>query len=134
MTREEREEAIYQLENSIHNARVEGHRYKHFELAIEALKAEPCWDCVSREAILKEMNERHKNGDAITLGYIKNLPSVTPKQKTGKWVKEETIYGWDGKSYQCSVCGRSIHLDTKAEDLKDYSYCHCGADMRGEQK
>ncbi len=49
--------------------------------------------------------------------------------KTGCWIKEESIYGWDGKSYQCSVCGRSIHLDTAVEDLEDYPYCHCGAKM-----
>lgn len=49
--------------------------------------------------------------------------------KIGCWIKEETIYGWDNKSYQCSVCGRSIHLDTLVEDLDDYPYCHCGAKM-----
>lgn len=48
----------------------------------------------------------------------------------GKWVKEETIYGWDGRSYQCSECGRSVHLDPVMEDIDiDYPYCHCGAKM-----
>lgn len=52
----------------------------------------------------------------------------------GHWVKEESPFGWDGHSYQCSECGRSIHLDTEMEDLEDYPYCHCGADMReGEE-
>ena len=51
------------------------------------------------------------------------------KPKTGYWIKEETPYGWDGHSYQCSVCGRSIHLDTFFEDLTDYPYCHCGVKM-----
>ena len=51
----------------------------------------------------------------------------------GTWNKEQTIYGWDGKSYQCSVCGRSVHLDTEVEDINlDYPFCHCGADMRGD--
>lgn len=47
----------------------------------------------------------------------------------GHWIKEESIYGWDGHSYQCSECGRSIHLDTEMEDLEDYPYCHCGCKM-----
>ena len=57
----------------------------------------------------------------------------TPSTETskGRWVKEESILGWDGRSYQCSNCGRSIHLDTAMEDLSDYPYCHCGAEMSG---
>lgn len=51
-------------------------------------------------------------------------------KKIGQWIKEESIGGWDGHSYQCSVCGRSIHLDTEVEDLEDYPYCHCGAKMQ----
>lgn len=48
----------------------------------------------------------------------------------GHWIKEKSIFGWDGHSYQCSECGRSIHLDTEMEDLEDYPYCHCGAKMQ----
>ncbi len=55
------------------------------------------------------------------------------ERKPGKWIKEEDTLGWDGHSYQCSVCGRSIHLDTEVEDLEDYPYCHCGAEMRGTE-
>lgn len=50
--------------------------------------------------------------------------------REGHWIKEESPFGWDGYSYQCSECGRSIHLDTEVEDLEDYPYCHCGAYMR----
>jgi hypothetical protein len=52
MTKEEREEAIYQLERCIHNAKVSGNKYSHFELAIEALKVEPCEDVISRQAAI----------------------------------------------------------------------------------
>jgi DNA-directed RNA polymerase subunit RPC12/RpoP len=52
---------------------------------------------------------------------------IEKQELAGCWMKEETIYGWDGHSYQCSVCGRSIHLDTEMEDLTDYPYCHCGS-------
>ena len=54
--------------------------------------------------------------------------------KMGKWIKEKSIYGWDGYSYQCSECGRSIHLDLEVEDLSDYPYCHCGAKMKSEDQ
>ena len=95
-------------------------------------------DCVSR-ADLEEMKSPMYDSSGNMIGYgvlmedVRKMNPVTPKRPKGMWIKEESIYGWDGKSYQCSVCGRSIHLDTKAEDLKDYSYCHCGADMREEQ-
>lgn len=56
--------------------------------------------------------------------------SLEQEPKTAHWIKEESIYGWDGHSYQCSECGRSIHLDTEMEDLEDYPYCHCGAKMQ----
>ena len=54
--------------------------------------------------------------------------------REGHWIKEESIYGWDGHSYQCSECGRSIHLDTELEDLSDYPYCHCGCVMEDEDE
>ena len=44
-------------------------------------KAEPCEDCVRRATILAEMEERYKHGDAITLGYIRGLPSVAPRPR-----------------------------------------------------
>ena len=53
----------------------------------------------------------------------------TLKPKEGHWIKEKSLHGWDGKSYQCSVCCRSIHIDPEVEDLTDYPYCHCGAKM-----
>ena len=60
---------------------------------------------------------------------VKAIKSLEQEPKIGHWIKEESIWGWDGKSYQCSACGRSIHLDTDIEDLEDYPYCHCGAKM-----
>lgn len=58
---------------------------------------------------------------------------LTEERKVGKWIKEEDTLEWDGHSYQCSICGRSIHLDTEVEDLEDYPYCHCGAEMEGSE-
>lgn len=50
------------------------------DLAIKALEQEPCEDCISRQAVIDEMEKRHAEGDCITKGFIKNMPSVTPQE------------------------------------------------------
>lgn len=71
------------------------------------------------------------------LGIIKNvMPQIIEIAKEnqrpqGKWIKlKASTIGH--KSYCCSVCG--AYLDTfEDENLKeDYPYCHCGAQMRGD--
>lgn len=83
-------------------------------------------DCISRKSVIAIIQNHWWNCRDIDK-LVNELPSITPK---GHWIKEESPYGWDGYSYQCSECGRSIHLDTIMEDLEDYPYCHCGAYMR----
>lgn len=51
------------------------------EMAIKALEQEPCDDAISRQAVLDEMYKRQEDGDAITVGFIKKLPSVTVQPK-----------------------------------------------------
>lgn len=104
-----------------------------FTLAIQLLKQEPYEDAISRQAVLEIVRDMHglARADVLshTINQIEKLPPTTPKPKTGYWIKEKSLHGWDGKSYQCSVCGRSIHIDPEVEDLTDYPYCHCGAIM-----
>lgn len=78
--------------------------------------------------------EPRNDVDKITIDACKGAIELLEqnKRERGYWIREKTINGWDGKSYQCSCCGRSIHIDTKAEDLTDYPYCHCGAKMEPE--
>jgi hypothetical protein len=108
----------------------------------DGLEQKPCKDAVSVASVFEIM------GNLMSIPYdfdrsitekdvsesmdkIRELPRVTPREpRKGHWVKEESIFGWDGYSYQCSECGRSIHLDTEMEDLEDYPYCHCGAKMQ----
>lgn len=94
-------------------------------------------DCISRKAVLDTLDNMDKalDEDRTVENYkellrecYKVLTPVNPN-KTGYWIKEKSRYGWDGKSYVCSECGRSIHLDSDVEDLRDYPYCHCGAQM-----
>lgn len=113
------------------------------------LIVEPCEDCISRQAVLEAIDtkawefcdyliSKNRNDEQKPVSHFadnlrecirEELPSVNPQPKTGHWIKEKIIYGWDGHSYQCSVCGRSIHLDAVVEVLADYPYCHCGAKM-----
>lgn len=55
---------------------------------------------------------------------LKNLPSAESVRKTGKWIKDETGYGF----WNCSECG-FVSEAFCANIL--YNYCpNCGADMR----
>ena len=124
MTREERDTAIEILNNNSIRDRAWRDALK---LAVEALKAEPCEDAVSRQAVLDLINADWKyEGLEVP---VASLPSVTPKQKTGNWVSDLKAYGYGKDDYHCSICGRDIHLCRPHEQLKDYPYCHCGAKM-----
>ena len=62
---------------------------------------------------------------------IDNAPTIE-ERKTGKWIISNT--NSKVTTYKCSECGRIVHEDTGYDVSKDYPYCHCGSDMRGEQK
>ena len=59
-----------------------------------------------------------------------SFASAQPERKTGRWCLQ-TEYP-KVSYYKCSVCGRSVSDDTGYDVTKDYPFCHCGADMRGE--
>lgn len=61
---------------------------------------------------------------------IKEVPSAQPERKTGRWIELTNI----NHTYVCSVCGRMLVniTDGKNMVMKNYPFCHCGADMRGE--
>lgn len=78
-----REEAIKMLKS-----KMDGHTDTSYEwaetvrMAIKALEQELCEDCISRQAVLDEMKIRRDNGDMITVGFIKGLPSVNLQPNT----------------------------------------------------
>ena len=93
-------------------------------MAIKALEQKPCEDCISRQAV----NEGFKKyaGGSFAYGcvwdYINKLPSVTPKEKTGKWIYKQGIFG----AVYCSKCD----FELKTNNTK---YCpNCGCQMRGD--
>ena len=77
-------------------------------------------DLISRKAVLdidfkKIMLTTAKPAEMIEQ-KIRALPSVTPQQKTGRWIDP------DGDNAICSCCNRLNHLYG--------TYCkHCGAKM-----
>lgn len=97
MTREEREEAIAILEEVrvIDDSMFQFNSayLKALDMAIEALKVEPCEDAVSREAVLR-INELHHGQMSNRINHqiweeIKALPSVQPTQPCGDCVSRE---------------------------------------------
>ena len=99
----------------------EGHTAKEvaeaFDVAFRALEQQPCDDCISRHDALNcvTFNEfRYR-----IVEDIKALPSVTPKEKTGKWIYRQGIFG----ATYCSKCD----FELKTNNTK---YCpNCGARM-----
>ena len=96
-------------------------------MAISALEQpEPCEDAVSRKEVsewLKQYGQDVLHGKyKFSLMYIwkklMELPSVTPKPKTGKWLDIP-----DG--YKCSECGAYLEIDCGDAEM---NYCpNCGS-------
>lgn len=114
-------------------------------MAIKALEQEPCEDCISRQAVLDAMSHtwkhicfvaRRKNptkGEEAVFqdmcGVVMEMPSVTPKQKTGHWITDGRVDD-DGNIYfYCSNCMRG---DTHAKGQKVPFCWWCGARMEAD--
>ena len=58
---------------------------------------------------------------------------LQPERKKGKWVR--ITQGAMPEQYICPFCHRTVEAYGVEELLSiRYPYCHCGADMRGEQE
>ena len=105
-----------------------------FGMAIKALEQEPCEDAISRNMALSEV----KSGMIRTIDGenwkrvndnvrdILALPSVTPKQRTGRWI-DEGFYaeGHSEHAYRCSECDEHY-----IGYVGEHKYCpNCGVKM-----
>ena len=112
-----------------------------FNIMIETLKQLSCEDTISKQAVLDAMSELNAisfyeaQEDSKECYYeiqemIKNMPSVTPQQKKGQWIK----YGiprCGEQHYKCTSCGYYINFGQWGElYTKEFKYCpNCGAKM-----
>ena len=98
------------------------------QAAIDALKgmAVPLY----KDPACEDIWERDRTLDNA-IDAIRGLPSAQPERIKGHWVEIAS----SNHTYKCSVCGRLLVniTDGKNNVAKNYPYCHCGADMRGEQ-
>ena len=102
-------------------------------------------DCISRQKAIeavelmmgnlgtpyvseKELNERATE-------YIKELPSVTPTERTGEWIEVDS---WEAERHsvtdmRCSVCGKYSSQVLPHKTRCTYNFCpNCGAKMGGD--
>ena len=91
-------------------------------------------DLISRQAAIDAVSNmlRRKFGIGGDLAEITlaQLPSVTPKRKTGKWIEVDDAY--NRIRGRCSACGWEAHM--YEDDVVGMWFCpNCGADMRGEE-
>ena len=97
--------------------------YKIEDLPSATPKAEPCEDAISREQALKlfATHDGHYLYEAI-----RDLPPVTPMQRTGHWIKTSDTDENGNAQYTCSECYCG---DVHAE-VQIVPYCwKCGAKM-----
>ena len=102
----------------------------------ELLEQQPCEDCISRQELLSRIDAERKHlldikmdgAEHIIVHHarriIEDMPSVTPKPKTGKWIDVDSLDGalW----HECSECGETEFYST--------NYCpNCGAKMEVEE-
>ena len=79
-------------------------------------------------------------GSPITEDNIHHLISLAPtleERKVGKWILNDNqgVQAVGYKTYHCSECNREISskYHGKISLLKEYPYCHCGAEMKGAE-
>lgn len=106
-------------ENMRMNESISVEGYEDFQKAISALSAEPCEDCISRQAVLDLLQMKYSGKELYMTIY--NMPSVQPipdsaEDNTMEWIRKPHIYG---VTY-CSKCD----YENKVDDTK---FCpNCG--------
>ena len=90
------------------------------------------FDLPDSKTVLENIDSTYAFWSVWTWGGYARVVPVDAERKTGKWIISNT--NSKVTTYKCSECGRIVHDETGYDVSKDYPYCHCGADMRGEQE
>lgn len=107
-----------------------------YKRAIKALEQEPCEDAVSRAAVdhlCFEFLKVNSDNNIAFYEHFRDLPSVTPIRKKGKWLSAEEYALKIGAEVTediknslykfCPFCEQTVFTER--------NYCpNCGADMR----
>ena len=132
---------IKSIENRVRHAFNQG-----YEMGVKESRSEipnTCEDTISRQAVIDiitfedkwlfDANGHNANTHIAFSGLesrVKALPSVTPQQKMGRWIK----YGiprCGEQHYQCTSCEYYINFGQWGElYTKEFKFCpNCGAKM-----
>lgn len=122
-----REEAIYHLKTYDDPIKV----HEAFNMAIKALKQEPCEDTVSRQNIIDKyklcadmLSDEELKGANLVMEWVNNASSVRPQEQTGKWIEHHNQTRF---YFKCSNC-KTLHDEMS-------NYCpFCGIRMNGNYK
>ena len=100
---------------------------------LEALDQEPCEDAISRQAvfeIIRDFEYKNSHEEMLINSRIKQLPSVTPAEKVGRWIKY-SVPRCGEQHYQCTSCKYYINFGQWGKlYTKEFKYCpNCGAKM-----
>ncbi len=95
-------------------------------------------DTVKKEEVIDGIKDLDSRGGFssdsdrdILLKYVERLTPAQPQRIHGRWEEISLT----NHSYRCSVCGRWLLNITEGKNRvsKSFPYCHCGADMRGDE-
>lgn len=101
----------------------------------ERLEQEHCENAISRQdtlkTIIKHLGIRSEEyllpAEEAIYKVVKNMPSITPQQKVGKWIRI------DKDKLKCSEC-EVIHYIAQYPQSANINYCpNCGTKMEVEE-
>lgn len=84
---------------------------------------------IDADELLEHAYRDRLDSRELIADMIRNAPTIE-ERKRGVWIELTNT----NHSYICSVCGRMLVniADGKNTVTKNYPFCHCGADMRGD--
>jgi hypothetical protein len=133
-----REEAIKNLEEMIEEGWLISDFVEPCEMAIKALKREPCDGAISRQAVLdivrfenKWLFDARSNNVDTDIAFdgiiskIYDLPPIQPKIKTGYWIPVTNGRG----GHECSLCHEYAPSYQNGDEWITKHCPNCGAKM-----
>lgn len=110
------------------------HLHKYIsKLEIQIVEQEPCDDTISRQAVEEITYENPSYTDSLNVltevrDKVRALPSVTPKQETGRWIFVD-------EAHEHACCSECDYGDVDLMDGKPHNYCECcGIKMQAESE